>query len=297
MKNLGQELKALREAHALTQKELAAKIYAGYCSYATYEQGLRFMPADLLANVADVYGVSMDWLLGRTDDDGRGKLWTINRQFALAPLGQKLKSLREERGLTQKELAAKINVGKCTYCAYEKGNFLIPTLALVKVADVYGVSVDWLLGRTEDDGRGKLWTRSGKIVADDGGSESAPTVRPLKDGRVPEKVREVHENARETPQAPTESRGHARESSGVLKFSPTKLKAIMVERFLTQGKVASLSDLSLYTVNRILRGKTTPTLRTISKLAKGLGVGIIELCERVKDERSWFERVMAKYAD
>ena len=285
MKNLGQRLKALRKERGLTQKELAAKIYAGHCSYADYEQGMRFMPADLLANAADFFGVSVDWLLGRTDDDGRGKLWTINRQFALAPLGRKLKRLREERGLTQKELAAKIYASHCSYAAYEQGKFLIPTLALVKVADFYGVSMDWLLGRTDDDGRGKLWTRSRKIVADDGGSESAPTVRPLKDGRVSEKVREVYENARETPQAPTESRGHARESSVVLKFSPAKLQAIMAERLLTQEKVARLSDLSLYAVNHTLRGKTTPKLSTIQKLAKGLGVDVMELCESDTDEK------------
>ena len=79
MHNLGRKLKALRKERGLTQKELAAKIYAGQKSWSSYELMDVFIPIDVLVNAADFFGVSVDWLLGRTDDDGRGKKWKSSR--------------------------------------------------------------------------------------------------------------------------------------------------------------------------------------------------------------------------
>ena len=79
MHNLGRKLKALRKERRLTQKELAAKIYAGQRMWSSYELMDVFIPIDVLVNAADFFGVSVDWLLGRTDDDGRGKKWKSSR--------------------------------------------------------------------------------------------------------------------------------------------------------------------------------------------------------------------------
>lgn len=61
-------------------------------------------------------------------------------------LGQRLKELREEFGLTQKELAAKLNINAVTYLHYEKNQREPPLSLLVDFAIFFDVSVDYLLG-------------------------------------------------------------------------------------------------------------------------------------------------------
>ena len=62
----------------------------------------------------------------------------------------KLKYLRESELLTQKQIAEKIFCGQRAYSYYETGERDIPTQTLVRLADFYNVSVDYILGRTEN---------------------------------------------------------------------------------------------------------------------------------------------------
>lgn len=66
-------------------------------------------------------------------------------------LGQRLKELREEKGLTQKELAEKFQIHSVTYLHYEKAQREPPLSLLADFAVFFGVSVDYLLGLKEDD--------------------------------------------------------------------------------------------------------------------------------------------------
>lgn len=61
----------------------------------------------------------------------------------------RLRDLREDHDLTQQQLAALLQTHQTTYSSYELGKLGIPVSALHKLADFYGVSVDYLLGRTD----------------------------------------------------------------------------------------------------------------------------------------------------
>ena len=61
----------------------------------------------------------------------------------------RLRDLREDHDLTQKELGEAINLPQRTYSSYETGNRMIPPEVLCALADFYGVSVDYLLRRTD----------------------------------------------------------------------------------------------------------------------------------------------------
>ena len=61
----------------------------------------------------------------------------------------RIRDLREDRDLSQKELAAFLDVHQTTYSDYELGNLNLPISSLHKLADFYNVSVDYLLGRTD----------------------------------------------------------------------------------------------------------------------------------------------------
>lgn len=62
---------------------------------------------------------------------------------------QKLRDLREDRDLSQKDIAELLSVSQATYSRYESGILDIPSISLIKLADFYKVSVDYLLGRTD----------------------------------------------------------------------------------------------------------------------------------------------------
>lgn len=59
-------------------------------------------------------------------------------------LGERIKSLREERGWTQEELAKKISIGQQYISKYESGKAFPSFKTLEKLADAFGVSVDFL---------------------------------------------------------------------------------------------------------------------------------------------------------
>ncbi len=86
-------------------------------------------------------------------------------------LGERLANLRENLGLTQKELAAKLNVGRSTISGYEKGTTQPSYDVLIKLADFFDVSLDYLFGRTEIKAsmkklESKLRTRNGTVPID-----------------------------------------------------------------------------------------------------------------------------------
>lgn len=59
---------------------------------------------------------------------------------------ENLKIAREQRGLSQKDVAEKIGVAKSTYSLYESGNREPNVQTIKKIADVLDVSADELLG-------------------------------------------------------------------------------------------------------------------------------------------------------
>ena len=62
--------------------------------------------------------------------------------------GNRLRDLREDRDLKQKDIAQFLQIHQTTYSDYELGALNIPVSALHKLADFYGVSIDYLLQRT-----------------------------------------------------------------------------------------------------------------------------------------------------
>nr|DAI41297.1 MAG TPA: Repressor protein CI [Caudoviricetes sp.] len=63
----------------------------------------------------------------------------------------RLKELRQEKKLTQQELAKQIGVSKLTILNWEKGEHQIKSEKAQQLADIFGVSVGYLLGFNNDD--------------------------------------------------------------------------------------------------------------------------------------------------
>lgn len=68
---------------------------------------------------------------------------------------QRIRDLREDRDLKQKQLAEFLNCSQQVYSNYELGQRDIPTDILIKLALYYNVSVDYILGLTNNPKRNK----------------------------------------------------------------------------------------------------------------------------------------------
>ncbi len=63
---------------------------------------------------------------------------------------KRLRDLREDRDLNQTQLAKIIGMSQTGYSKYETGKNDIPTEILIKLADFYNVSIDYILNRTNN---------------------------------------------------------------------------------------------------------------------------------------------------
>ncbi len=65
----------------------------------------------------------------------------------------KIRDLREDRDLNQTQVATILGMSQTGYSKYETGENDMPTEILINLADFYGVSIDFLLGQTNNPKR------------------------------------------------------------------------------------------------------------------------------------------------
>ena len=65
-------------------------------------------------------------------------------------LYRRIRDLREDMDLTQKEVAQNLNCSQQVYSNYELGQRDIPTDILIKLSKFYGVSTDYILGLSDN---------------------------------------------------------------------------------------------------------------------------------------------------
>ena len=62
---------------------------------------------------------------------------------------ERLRGLREDRDLSQNDMAKRLNIAQTTYSDYELSKTNIPVAALKKLALFFDTSIDYLLGHTD----------------------------------------------------------------------------------------------------------------------------------------------------
>ena len=63
---------------------------------------------------------------------------------------RRIRDLREDRDMTQAQMGRILACSQRVYSNYERGDLDIPTAVMIRLADYYDVSVDYLLGRTDN---------------------------------------------------------------------------------------------------------------------------------------------------
>lgn len=65
----------------------------------------------------------------------------------------RIRDLREDKDMTQTQVAKMLGMSQTGYSKYETGENDIPTAILIRLARFYGTSIDYLLGETNDPAR------------------------------------------------------------------------------------------------------------------------------------------------
>lgn len=94
---------------------------------------------------------------------------------------KKIKNLRQNKGLTQAEMAEKIDVARTTYAMYEQGKREPDFEILEKIADYFNVSTDYLLGRTDAKNQEELAAHRSDDFLEDLPEEAVKELNMFKD--------------------------------------------------------------------------------------------------------------------
>ena len=77
-------------------------------------------------------------------------LMTDMRNINSSLIFERIRSLREDKDMSQKEMAEILNCSQRIYSNYERGEVDIPTHILIKLSTFHKVSVDYLLNLTDE---------------------------------------------------------------------------------------------------------------------------------------------------
>lgn len=68
---------------------------------------------------------------------------------------KRIRDLREDKDLTQTRIAQMLGMSQTGYSKYETGENDIPTFVLIKLSEFYNVSIDYILGQTDNPKKNK----------------------------------------------------------------------------------------------------------------------------------------------
>lgn len=137
-------LKELRKSNNIKQKDMGKILGVSQRGYSHYEND-RDIPTDILITLANFYNTSVDYLLYFTNDIEPYKR-VIRNDINMAV---RLKDLREDKDLFQKDIGKAINKPRSSYSYYENGGD-VSTKDLINLAIYYNTSIDYILGITNE---------------------------------------------------------------------------------------------------------------------------------------------------
>ena len=146
MEKFHEKLKVLRKKKGLTQKSHSNILNISQSAYAHWEQGMREPNFEKLSMLACIFDVSIDYLLSENLEISKESYLKLKEEKKNL-FSARLKELRLQHGFSQEELAEKIGIKRNSYSDWENGKCKPNYEKLEKIADFFGVSLDWLFGR------------------------------------------------------------------------------------------------------------------------------------------------------
>lgn len=141
-------LRNIRENSNLRQLDIANILGINRSTYTSYEIGRDTIPINHLNNLCNYFNISIDYVMGLSNIK---KYNHSNPNIDIKKETARLKELRNENKLTQQEIAKILNTSRSTWTGYEYGKYQIPTLLLYELSKRYKYSMDYILGKIDEN--------------------------------------------------------------------------------------------------------------------------------------------------
>lgn len=135
----------LRVDNDLRQKDIASMLKVNVNTYPHWESGMFEIPIEMVDKLSKFYNCSIDYLTGLSNERG-----SFIKKFNNEELFIRLKKLRKGNHLSQAEIGNKLGFGQMNWSRYETGKTLIPFSKLYLIAKKFNISLDYLLGKSDD---------------------------------------------------------------------------------------------------------------------------------------------------
>ena len=139
-------LRYCREELEMTQAELGYIFGVSDSAVRAWETAHDSIPLAKLIKFCNMYNFSLDFVCGLTRNNVKYGDFETNK----VKIGKKLKELRTKLKLSQQALADECKISQTTYSGYETGHYLISTTNLYYICKTYNISMDWVVGRTNN---------------------------------------------------------------------------------------------------------------------------------------------------
>ena len=161
------KLKALRQKNNLTQEQLANELNTHYhlneskATISQFEHNKRIPDLDRLINIADYFQVSLDYLCCNKSNDN----------VRCTNPGTRIKRLIKKNGLSQKGFVDKFNEkygysdSEATISQYVNNKRTPEIDKMVKIADFFNVTLDYIMCRTDIDSDMSIYDKSKKNIS------------------------------------------------------------------------------------------------------------------------------------
>ena len=273
---LGEKIAEQRKKLGLSQEELAEKLNISQKSISKYERGNRRPSYEVLTSMASLFCVSADYLL-ELENGGE----TV--------FGEKIVEQRKRKGITQQELADALNISRSTIAGYEAENKKPSYKVLVRIAEYFGVTVDYMLRSTDTQDFGicdcgntikELRTEAGMTQEELGKllNVQNAAVSKYESGKIPltgetllklSKIFNVSTDYLLGAEGGnvTELEEKEPETGTALKFG-NRLRELRVSEGITQLQMAVILDTSKSNISKYEAGTVEPGMDTINTIAR-----------------------------
>ena len=148
---INNNLKFCREELEMTQEELGFVFGVSRKTISGWETSSNTIPFNKLVKFCNLYNYSIDFVCGLSRRNREYFKIKLNKE----QIGKRLKELRIDLNLSQSQFADKCGLSQTTYSHYETGLNLITTLNAYAICKTYDISMDYLVGRTNNSKIGK----------------------------------------------------------------------------------------------------------------------------------------------
>lgn len=133
-------IKYIREENELTQIQLAKILNTSNSMISKWENNTKFITLEKLNEFCNYFNTSMDYVAGLTNENKPIKKNYIDKQI----VATKIKQIRKDNNITQKQLANILNTSQSTISGYENANTLILTSFLYQIAKKLNTKMDYI---------------------------------------------------------------------------------------------------------------------------------------------------------